>query len=489
MSVTLVDPKRCALPLATSSAARAALCGVMESIRHQFVLPVLKCVTTVSNEGDARVGVLRGISKKGSLRDRLHKVSNPKLCAWDKYYAATRSVAASSPFPTGDADGSSGSSSMPPEAWRSPTPSPKGLPIAEVRQRSRQVLEALLYLRQRRIRMIHLHIGNVIVRDKDDASCLVDVVENMILNLPCEADALVPQYLENERSSYYETECLYSFGRFMYHIVAGCQPGRISSTAVPDAVTDESVPTEVRSILASMLLPFQVAAEVCNNVRLDTLEDVVSSFPFFSDEQLSVDVRFINARAFAGNEKKLLSKVYDSAVAEEEKDREVVPLDHTAFVVADESNGDGSGGSDSIASPSSTTSTLSADTFDDGGSQAATPGAASGPDSLAAEEQKKKHMRRLRRESKMMSSGIGTVATPPPPLSTPSSGATTPHSIAPSPHSESAGPPPPPPPPAPPVPQAAPKAVAGEAGPPASNGRDALLASIRNPGIRLKKVS
>ena len=50
MSVTLVDPKRCALPLATSSAARAALCGVMESIRHQFVLPVLKCVTTVSND-------------------------------------------------------------------------------------------------------------------------------------------------------------------------------------------------------------------------------------------------------------------------------------------------------------------------------------------------------------------------------------------------------------------------------------------------------
>ena len=85
LSVTLVDRKRCtALPLATSNSARAALASVLESLRHPFILPVLRCVTTVNAQGDVRVGVLRNFCKRGSLRDRLHKVSNPKLSAWEK---------------------------------------------------------------------------------------------------------------------------------------------------------------------------------------------------------------------------------------------------------------------------------------------------------------------------------------------------------------------------------------------------------------------
>ena len=302
LSVTLVDPRRCSLPLSTSSAARAALCGVMESLRHQFVLPVLKCVATVSNDGEARVAVLRCISKRGSLRDRLHRAGNPKASAWDKYHSATRAVEASSPLP-----GAGGGGDDAP-GWRPPGSAPKGLPIAEVRQRSRQVLEALLYLRQRRIRMIHLHVGNVIVRERDDASCVSDMVEDVILNLPTERDALVPRTLADERASYYETECLYCFGRFVYHLVAGRAPGPLDAAdaagpRVPEAIADDSVPAEVRprlppghvhslarslahslarslaqvrSILASMLLPRRVAADVVNSVRVDSLEDVAS---------------------------------------------------------------------------------------------------------------------------------------------------------------------------------------------------------------------
>ena len=276
----------------------------------------------------------------------------------------------------------------------------KGLSVAECRHRGRQVLEALLYLRQRRIRMIHLHAGNVII-DNSDACCIVDVVENMVLNLPCERGALVPASLEEERSSYYETECIYSFGRLLYNMVVGSalpipsgdSPPAATGATLPRGCLDTSIPTELRSMLASMLLPRELVSTQrgvpdLQYVRLETFEDVVSSFRFFSDEVVVVDVRYINSRQLAGNEKKVVSKAYENSVALEEPEDVMLPLDQANVSGGALSPGSGAGslnrGQDygEDASPSSSPASM-ADSFavDD------SPGLSSGTNSLAEEEQ------------------------------------------------------------------------------------------------------
>ena len=498
-----MNSKTCSLPLASSSSARNALNGVMQALRHPFILPVLKCVTSVNSEGEVRVGVLRRFCKRGSLRDKLHKVSNPRLESWEKYHSCKVSTISNS---TMDGEFIENGNSRINEKTKDSRP--KGLSLPETRHRCRQVLEGLLYLRQRRIRLFHLHVGNVIINHRDE-SCIVDVAENMILNLPCEKGALVPKYLEEERSSFYETECIYSFGRFTYHLITGNLPSNMSIdkindskvvSNIPSACMDLSYPPEIRSILCSMLLPFQVVEnnKAMSNTRteflkLSTLEDVISSFPFFRDEVVIVDVRHINSRQFVGSEKKLISKVYENTVAYEENDIDVHTLD---TLLHDKGRDYPEGSAMDDNNSSSPMSASSATTFED------SP-VSTGPDSLAAEEDKKRHMRRLRRESKLKSSSL-TVS---PMSSLDHRNSTTTYSVEPlastreepivgqssnSHTNDDRGllAPPPPPPPPPPLPPPAPPAPPppSQALAPASNDRSALLASIRNPSFKLKKI-
>lgn len=150
-------PRRCRAPLATSEGARTALAGALAGLRHPYLLPAAH---GGYDRERRRVVVVRPFCREGSLRDRLHRAARgePLNSNYvDKYLGGVLCA-------------------------RAPVAAPRGLGVAEVASIGRQVLEALQYLQDRKLRGAHLHAGNVVL-DRGRAM-LTDVIENELLGLP-----------------------------------------------------------------------------------------------------------------------------------------------------------------------------------------------------------------------------------------------------------------------------------------------------------------
>lgn len=156
---------------------KAVFCGLLEGFKHPYILPILEA--DYIPEKDFLV-VFRPLSKSGSIRDLVHN-AKPRD-SYDKKYAK-----AGKPFS-----------------------------LRLISEFGRQILEALLFLRSRRIPYPHLHSGNVIL-DREKKTCRLTDIESALIGLePRYAGVLAEAPARDE----VDVEVL-CFGHVLYEMAAG----------------------------------------------------------------------------------------------------------------------------------------------------------------------------------------------------------------------------------------------------------------------------
>jgi len=158
-------------------ATKAVFCGMLEGLKHPYILPVLEVDYIPEKEF---LVTFRPLTKSGSIRDLIHnaKPRDPYARKYDK---------------TG-----------------------KQLSLRLIREYGRQILEALLFLRSRRIPFPQLHSGNVIL-DREKKTCRLTEVESSLINIEPRYSRLLA---ETPAASEVDVEAL-CFGHVLYEMACG----------------------------------------------------------------------------------------------------------------------------------------------------------------------------------------------------------------------------------------------------------------------------
>nr|CAB3265330.1 PX domain-containing protein kinase-like protein [Phallusia mammillata] len=214
-----------------SSKDQASVMKLLPNIQHPSIYPIAHAL---ANENGALT--IKGFHKDGSLRDYICKTKTMKT-PFLKKYANPKS--------------------------------PICLPIPELRQYGRQILEVLKFLNDKGLAFHHLHSGNVLIEKE---VCKLTDIENYLLGIP---PFYKPFYSQFRKVHSSESIDVYSFGQLLYEMVYG----RPLNQATIDFLPPQS-PAEIRSVLESIL-----SSEACKN-GLPTLEGLLSH-PFFADETVT----------------------------------------------------------------------------------------------------------------------------------------------------------------------------------------------------------
>lgn len=294
--LTLIEHRKsCPLTsLQKSETAQKYFRKLVTALRHPYLWPVL----AVDYVGDKRRAVVvRPYAANGSLRDKLYNITDPTK-DYPVKYSEKR---------------------------------PARIPEPEIRVYGRQILEAMLYLTDRKFQVAHLHAGNVLVEGKK--CCLTDVIENELMGVPveCEVD---------------EHITVKAFGRLLHEISTGVPmsgdicpsltPGRESRQLPSPAIMQilnaifgsaAQKPTIKVTIYMQFLFfwtsrPSFASASNSSDInyfamnRLWSLQDVAST-PLFGNLPLVADVRFINQDPLEAKCQTLLKQMAAKAVSRE----------------------------------------------------------------------------------------------------------------------------------------------------------------------------
>jgi len=229
--LSLVTPGiNCAFPLKTEQG-RSMFRQVITSLKHPYIQLVSKSDFWIEQYKSV---VISYFSDEGSLRDFLYK-SKP-TAKWDVKYNKT-----AQPLSKGKAS-----------------------------EYSRQILEALLYMKQCGIPYTHLHSGNVIIRN--DVARITNI-ENGLLNLERQHERLYRQFKKKYPNKFEKMDIdTISLGALIYEIVTGYTLKNLSQLeSYPPTAPKEAL--EVINIIMN------------DAEKTPTLEEI-SQMPFLANAKL-----------------------------------------------------------------------------------------------------------------------------------------------------------------------------------------------------------
>eukprot|EP00800_Vazella_pourtalesii_P002882 TRINITY_DN12834_c0_g1_i2.p1 TRINITY_DN12834_c0_g1~~TRINITY_DN12834_c0_g1_i2.p1 ORF type:complete len:421 (-),score=74.68 TRINITY_DN12834_c0_g1_i2:823-2085(-) len=171
------------------------------TIQHPYIYP-----TTFALPCEVGALILRELNTEGSIRDYIYK-SKPRSPFMKKYGGKGRT-----------------------------------LPIHEIKKFGRQIIEAIIFLKERGFMMGHIHAGNVLLQS--DVCKLTDI-ENSLLGLSYHSRHYV---LNFRKIQTLEAEAVYNVGRLLYEMTFGetLRAGAIES--LPPAT-----PPQIRALLEELI--------------------------------------------------------------------------------------------------------------------------------------------------------------------------------------------------------------------------------------------
>eukprot|EP01133_Synstelium_polycarpum_P003593 gene3593-4116_t len=212
----------------SSEKVKAKFIDTLNALKHNYIYPVVHAEVAGSND---KIFVFRVFCYKGSLKDIICK-SKPSNVYDSKYIYSTKKTYSS------------------------------GVPVKSVPRYGRQMLEALIYLKQRGITFTHLHAGNVIVAND---SCYLTDIENCLTGFK----PLYHDIIQGKANP--EVLC---FGHVLFEMVTGFPLGDQQITLFASVIPEKTM--EVLRLI------FPVAGSAATT---PTLEEVVKH-PYF---QVTID--------------------------------------------------------------------------------------------------------------------------------------------------------------------------------------------------------
>ncbi|EGG22431.1 FVYE domain-containing protein [Cavenderia fasciculata] len=173
----------------------------LSSIKHSYIYPILNVETCGSND---KLFVYRTLSSKGSLKDLIFK-SKP-MSFYDSKYITKKSNSS-------------------------------GVPLKSVNKYGRQILEAMIFLKQKGINFTNLHTGNVLLSSLSDTCMLSDIENSLVGFKPFYHDYLVGMSANKKENQ--ESIC---FGHVLFEMIVGCplmdQPVTNFAPVIPKEAMD-----------------------------------------------------------------------------------------------------------------------------------------------------------------------------------------------------------------------------------------------------------
>eukprot|EP00241_Pyramimonas_parkeae_P003447 CAMPEP_0114264224 /NCGR_PEP_ID=MMETSP0058-20121206/23048_1 /TAXON_ID=36894 /ORGANISM="Pyramimonas parkeae, CCMP726" /LENGTH=769 /DNA_ID=CAMNT_0001380795 /DNA_START=272 /DNA_END=2582 /DNA_ORIENTATION=- len=263
----LVTAMKCGAepPLEITTEAEAGGVGdCILCLKHPFLWPTLAAQYDLSKQ---RLLTLRPWSKRGSLRDRLHR-AEPAAPHVVKYAGAG-----------------------------------KPLPMNEICRYSRQILEAVHYLLNRGLRVAHMHSGNVLL-DQNNNAFLTDVIELQLFHLPHSPGKEGVLLLESIAPC---AAAVIGFGYLLFEMAVGRPPIVGELVSGGGVNTQHNLPLPVVEILDSIFVP----PLPIKPASLPTVQELLSR-PEFRSVRLVADVAFITQRPPAGMAAEILERATQS---------------------------------------------------------------------------------------------------------------------------------------------------------------------------------
>eukprot|EP00002_Diphylleia_rotans_P007807 TRINITY_DN17468_c0_g1_i1.p1 TRINITY_DN17468_c0_g1~~TRINITY_DN17468_c0_g1_i1.p1 ORF type:complete len:496 (-),score=112.39 TRINITY_DN17468_c0_g1_i1:194-1681(-) len=215
--------------LGAGESIKVPLTQIMTSLKHPYLYPLSDYGFVPENNNSV---AFRPISKQGSLKDAIFKAS-PRDFYHNKYQT------------------------------------PRAVPSHVIPAWGRQILEAMIYLKNAKIPFYHLHAGNVMLENN---TCYITDYENTIIGFP------LPGYIQEGISGTGHTSepQAVSFAFLLYEMIAGFPP---ESGVLSQMTFSQRANPAIVQIIQSILAP------KTDLTALRTLEDIVAH-PFFSSVRI-----------------------------------------------------------------------------------------------------------------------------------------------------------------------------------------------------------
>ncbi|KAF2075424.1 hypothetical protein CYY_003253 [Polysphondylium violaceum] len=182
--VSIITPTMCPWPM-NNEKKKKKFEKTVTALKHPHVMPPVKIEVCGSNE---KILVIRPYSKQGSLRDVIYKCK--PTSPWDTKYV-----------------------------FNAKKSNQTGVSSKLFQKYSRQIIEGLLYLKNKGLQHCHLHTSNILVNS--DNNCVLVEVENNLLGMK-------PYYHEYHSTVKENLEVL-AFGHVLFEMIVGIPLGEPSN--------------------------------------------------------------------------------------------------------------------------------------------------------------------------------------------------------------------------------------------------------------------